>query len=202
MGQSANSNWRAYLIPSEGGAIRDLLPSAEAGFDPGWSADGKSLVLTLNAADDPAVNTSGPGIVIVDIQNQKVSPLPGAARLFSPRWSPDGKYIAAITNDGQKLVLFDLASQHWTDLATMPFGYPSWSHDGQYLYFDKSSNDDPALFRVRISDRKLERVASFKGVRRFLGQFGSWAGLAPDDSPLLLKDMGSQEVVALDVDFP
>lgn len=71
----------------------------------------------------------------------------------------------------------------------MPIGYPSWSHDGQYtLYFDTTLTDDPAFFRVRISDRKLERLVSLKGMRRFWGQFASWTGLAPDDSLLLVRD--------------
>ena len=44
-------------------------------------------------------------------------------------------------------------------------------------------------------------MVSLKGFQ-MTGYWGLWLGLAPDDSPLLLKDMGSQEVVALDVDFP
>jgi len=78
----------------------------------------------------------------------------------------------------------------------------TWSHNGQYLYFDSSLNDDPAFVRVRISDHKLERVASLKGVRRFSGQFGSWSGLAPDDSLLLVRDTSSQEIYALDWQAP
>jgi Tol biopolymer transport system component len=175
-----------------------VAPSAQAGFDPGWSPNGKSVVLTLNEAGSPGISLSGPGIAIVDLQAGNISLLPGAAQLFSPRWSPDGRYIAALTSDSEKLVLFDFATRQWTDLVTMPVGYPTWSHNGQYLYFDSTLNDDAAFFRVRISDHKLERVASLKGVRRFWGQFGSWAGLAPDDSLLLARDTSSQEIYALD----
>jgi Tol biopolymer transport system component len=102
----------------------------------------------------------------------------------------------------QKLLLFDRASERWTDLANMPLGYPSWSRDGQYLYFDTTLTDDPAFFRVRISDRKLQRLVSLKGVRRFWGELGEWTGLAPDDSPLLVRDTSSQEVYALDWQAP
>ena len=178
------------------------MPSAQAGFDPGWSPDGKSVVLTLNEAGTPGISLSGPGIAIVDLQTGNISLLPGAAQLFSPRWSPDGKYIAAITADSQKVVLFDFATRQWTDLATMQIGYHTWSHDGRYLYFDSTLTGHPAFFRVRISDRKLEQVASLEGVRRFWGQFGSWAGLAPDDSLLLVRDTSSQEIYALDWQAP
>ena len=99
-------------------------------------------------------------------------------------------------------MLFDRASARWTELSNMCIGYPSWSHDGQYLYFDTTLTDDPAFFRIRISDRKLERVVSLKGVRRFWGELGQWTGLAPDDSPLLVRDTSSQEIYALDWQAP
>ncbi len=87
------------------------------------------------------------------------------------------------------------ASERWTDLANMPLGYASWSRDGQYLYFDTTLTDDPTFFRICISDRKLERLVSLKRVRRFWGELGEWTGLAPDDSPLLVRDTSSQEVM-------
>jgi Tol biopolymer transport system component/DNA-binding winged helix-turn-helix (wHTH) protein len=194
MGRTINTSWRAYLVSPNGGAPRELIPGADAGFDAAWSPDGESIVLSLHNA-----GVTSRGISILNLKTEKVSDLPGAENLFSPRWSPDGKYIAAITTDSQKLVLFDRVSTRWMELANMTtIGYPSWSHDGQYLYFDTILSDDPAFFRIRISDRKLERLVSLKGVRRFWGELGEWTGLAPDDSPLLVRDTSSQEVYALD----
>jgi hypothetical protein len=80
----------------------------------------------------------------------------------------------------------------------MPTRYPTWSHDGQYIYFDTTLTNDPAFFRLRLSDRKLERLFSLKGMRRYWGEFGPWTGLAPDDSPLLTRDISSQEIYALE----
>jgi Tol biopolymer transport system component len=201
MGSTSKTGWRAYLISSDGAGLRELIPGAEAGYDAGWSPDGKSIVLTLNPAGGVGVS-QGPGIAVVDLETGKVSPIPGAKQLFSPRWSPDGRYIAAITNDSEKLMLFDRTSQRWQELATLPIGYPSWSHDGQYLYFDTSFTENPNFFRLRISDRKLERLVSLKGVRPYWGEFGSWTGLAPDDSLMLVRDTGSQEIYALDWQAP
>ena len=77
------------MIASGGGATDDVLPSADVGFDPGWSPDGKAIVLTLNVAGDPPVTPSGPGIAIADLLTKKVSLLQGAAgqplRLVSGR---------------------------------------------------------------------------------------------------------------------
>jgi hypothetical protein len=57
------------------------------------------------------------------------------------------------------------------------------------------------VFRVGIRDRNVEQVVS---VKRFqlTGYWGMWLGLAPDDSPLLLKDTGSLEIVSLDWEAP
>src|ERR1700693_2868654 len=58
------------------------------------------------------------------------------------------------------------------------------------------------LYKVRISDRRLEKIAGLKNLRRTWGSWGPWTGLAPDDSPLLLRDTGTQEIYVLDVNFP
>jgi len=50
--------------------------------------------------------------------------------------------------------------------------------------------------RVRIRDRKLERVADLKNFRQ-TGFYSVWLGMVPDDSPLLLRDTGIQEIYAL-----
>jgi Tol biopolymer transport system component/DNA-binding winged helix-turn-helix (wHTH) protein len=201
MGATLKTDWRTYLISSDGTGLRELLPGTESGYDPGWSPDGKSIVLTLNSAGS-GTPAQGPGIATVDLQTKKVSLLPDARQLFSPRWSPDGRHIAALTDDSLKLVLFDRVTQKWEDLLSMPMGYPTWSHDGQYIYFDTTFTEDPAFFRLRISDRKLERLVSLKSVRRYWGDFGPWTGLMPDDSLLLTRDTSSQEIYALDLQEP
>jgi hypothetical protein len=58
-----------------------------------------------------------------------------------------------------------------------------------------------SVYRVRVADRKVEWMVSLKGHRR-TGTFGNWMGLTPDDSPLLLLDVGIQEIYALDWQLP
>ena len=64
------------------------------------------------------------------------------------------------------------------------------------MYFLHEENQ-PSVMRVRIRDRKLERVADLKNFRQ-AGFWSVWLGMAPDDSPLLLRDTGTQEIYALD----
>jgi len=89
----------------------------------------------------------------------------------------------------------------WTELVDLPATYFSWSRDGKFVYFDIPTTNEPAINRIRIADRKVERVVGMKGFKR-AGRLGYWMGLAPDDSPLVLRDVGVQEIYALDVDLP
>jgi Tol biopolymer transport system component/predicted Ser/Thr protein kinase len=185
-----------YLVSADGGTPKPLLPEEQNGeFDPTWSPDGTSLVFWSTPR---AGNWSSGTINILDLRTHRVSVVPGSEELWSPRWSPDGRYIAT---GGWNLMLFDFKTQKWAELAGIPVAYPNWSRDGNYIHFH-SFGSDTALYRVRVSDHKLEKIVSLKGIRLTIGTFGTWCGLAPDDSPLILRDVGSQEIYALDLQLP
>ena len=97
-------------------------------------------------------------------------------------------------------MLFDFAAQKWEQIAKVTAGFPIWSKNGDYVYF-LHWQDQPAVMRVSIGDRKLERVADLKNFR-MTGYFSIWMGVAPDDSPLLLRNTGTQEIYSLDWQTP
>ena len=137
---------------------------------------------------------------MIDLKTHQVSTLPGSDGLFSPRWSPDGRYIAALpSSNPDRLLLLDRTTEKWKELCKTFIGYPSWSRDSKYAYFD-SPQGDPGFYRVRISDSKLEKIVTLKNLR-LTGTF-TWTGLAADDSPLVLRDVGTQEIYALDWEAP
>jgi Tol biopolymer transport system component len=201
MGHLPGKPRKIYLISADGGSPEELLAGDSNEADPDWSPDGQFIVfggLSAQESGAPGLTT----ISKVELGNRHVSVLPGSQGLFRPRWSPDGKYIVAQTDDSTKLMLFEVTTQRWTVLAREGIGYSSWSADSQYIYFDSPFGSDPALYRVRVSGGSPEKIASLKDFRRASMGLESWSGLAPDDSPLLLRDAGSQEIYAIDVQLP
>jgi Tol biopolymer transport system component len=189
---------KTYLISAAGGAPQQITAEGRNEGDANWSPDGNSMVYWSSASwpigSDVTIN-------ILDLRTHKVSIVPGSEGLFSPHWSPDGRHIAALHADSPGSMLFDFKTQKWTQLESIDAGFPNWSRDSNYLYFF-SSGSDAAIYRVRINDHKLEKVVSLKGIRLTIGEVGTWCGLGPDDSPLILRDVGSQEIYALDLHLP
>ena len=46
------------------------------------------------------------------------------------------------------------------------------------------------------------RVVGLNNVRRVFSSWGEWSGLAPDGSPLLVRDISTQEIYASDWKLP
>ncbi len=186
MGRAPRKDWKIYLIPGNGGTPEALTHTTLTEGDPTWSPDGNSLV--FGETSDSAQPTH---IYAVDLETRRTSTLPGSEGLFSPRWSPDGRFIVALgAREERKTVLFDIRSQKWTELVRgHDLGYPVWSKDSKYIHlFDILGRQTLACYRVRIRDHK--------------GPFGPWEGLAPDGSPLFMRDLSMSEIYALDLDLP
>ncbi len=192
---------KTYVVSADGGTPQEI-PVGEIiqskNFSPGaarWCGDGDSIIFHENP-------TPRSKIRILDIKTKKTALLLGSEGLFAAKCSPDGKYVVAATLDQLKLRLYEFATGEWSDLATQQIGYPQWSANGGYVYFDTGFSKDLAIYRVRIADRKVERIASLQNFRRVVNPWVSWMGLTPDGSPLLMRDIGSQEVYALDFGEP
>jgi eukaryotic-like serine/threonine-protein kinase len=194
-GAQTGENLGLYVVPAEGGAPKALLTGQHDFVFPNWMPDGKSIVFGEAGQYQRDIKT-------LDLKTGQVSTLPGSESLITPAISPDGRHLAAATSDRQTLMLFDFATRQWTELAKTDVGYLNWTQDGKFLYFDSGLSNDPAVSRLRLADRKLERVASLKDVRRVVFALYPWSGLTPDGSPLLMRDIGTQEVYALDFEAP
>lgn len=182
---------RIYEVSPEGGSPRLLLPDDHGQqLDPNWSPDGTRIVFA-GESNDPSS-----AIRILDITTRQVSTLPESQGLYSPRWSPDGRYISAFSADSKTLSLFDFKTQKWAELANGSLSWLNWSHDSQYVYvLDYRSKT--AVVKIRISDHKTQQVADLTNFAT-TGRYGGALALAPDDSPLLLRDTGTQDVYSVD----
>ena len=188
---SSDKPARIYEVSADGGSLRLLLPDNHTQqLDPNWSPDGSKIIFA-NESNDPSS-----AIHILDLSTHQLSDLPGSEGLYSPRWSPDGRHVSAFSGDSKTLLMFDFQTQKWTPLASGSLSWLNWSHDGQYVYVLDYSGKT-AILRIHVSDHKAEQVADLKNMAT-AGHYGAALALAPDDSPLLLRDTGSQDVYSVD----
>jgi len=187
---------RVYVVSADGGAPQELMATdSSRQDDPIWSPDGNALVFS-GSSMEPDSST----IRVFHVNTRQITTVPGSEGLFSARWSPDGRYIVAMPAHGwSNLQLFDFETRRWSVLFKGYVGYPCWSRNGRYVYFLSFPNN--TVKRVAIFSGKVEEVVSLKEFR-MTGYWGGWLGLAPDDSPLLLKDTGTQDIVSLEFHEP
>jgi Tol biopolymer transport system component len=185
------------LVSKDGGSARVLYQSSSI-VRPSWRRDGSAIVF----AESPG----GPELAEVKVLNLKtgqVTTLPESKGLILPIVSPDGRYLASGTVDGKTLKVFDFGAQAWQEFTpSVGVGFAEWSADSRYLYFDNGLSGDPAIYRLRLGDRRAERVVDVKNFRRVVLGQTPWLGLTPDGEPVLMRDTGSQEVYALDFEEP
>jgi serine/threonine protein kinase len=192
---------RVYSVSKEGGKLLQIS-SGQNDFDPSWSKDGGTVMFGVLPAADGSEQAH---ITLANLKTLALTPMDGSEGICCPRWSPDGRWVIALSADNQKLMLFDMSTRKWRQLAEKmgTFGYMTWSSDSKYVGFDTSFTSDPAYFRVSIPDGHLTRIVSLKNVRRFFPQLtGEWSGLTPDGSPIVVRDISTQEIYALNLKMP
>jgi len=193
--------WKIFVIPADDGTPREVTAGDHNQGDPTWTPKGDAIVF----AGMPWLeygNATGPNIHIADVKTSQITDVPGSENLFSPRCSQDGRYLAALSADSSKLMLYASEKKSWTQLAVSRFAFENWSHDGKYLYAEDYPDKTDDLVRVNVADGRVERLFSLKEIPRGFDPWEFWVGLAPDDSPLLMRDKSTQEIYSMDVRFP
>ena len=187
--------YKVYAVSRNGGVPEQLIPNdPDPQSDPNWAPDGSKIVFAGR------VNTDSSVIRVLDVASHQISILPESQGYFSPRWSPDGRYVAALSAKTDGIFLFDLRTRKWSELTESSAGFPNWSADGKYLYF-LGRVPNRAVLRVGILDRRVELVADLDNLPT-TGYWSTSFTLTPDDSPLLLRNLGTQDVYALDWEAP
>jgi Tol biopolymer transport system component len=190
---------RIFVIGAEGGKPWPALTGGRIEVDPTWSPDGERLLYSTM----PCRTRNNPiAIWIADLRTGAVSTVPGSEGFFSPRWSPDGRFLAAESADNTRLCLYSFATRSWREVisGSAALNYPNFTRDSARVQLVEGS----WILRVRVADGRIERVASLEQLSPVsVAGLAWWVGLAPDDSPITLRQTRSvAEVYALDVEWP
>ncbi len=191
-----DANGNINTVSIDGGDPKAIVKEKGA-FLADWSPDGSKLVYSGSS-----------GITIVDETSGKRTVVESAGGNWGFRWIGEDHLVAA-SGLRSKFTLFNLKTNGWSDwpIEPEPRAVSRWgvSPDHQYLYY-ATSGTDPELMRVRVGENQAQAVASLKDFdfAMFIQLNGGdlWISFAPDGSPLLLRDAGSQEVYALTVRWP
>lgn len=180
------------IVSMNGGTLQKF---AQGGTAPDWSPDGNLLAVT--SFKNGAYQSQ-----IVDVRNGSFSFLPGSKDTLGP-WFATQDTVVAIANDQSKLVRYDFRTQRWSDILTRPDKFVNWemSPDGTYFYYSTGGNN-PTVFRMRMTDDAIEQVVSLKNVRMVNDPYsGPKLNVTPDNSVLVLRDIGTEEVYALSIQW-
>jgi hypothetical protein len=134
---------------------------------------------------------------ILDLESGKITAVPGSSGMYSPRWSPDGRFILAVFADSRRtLPVFDFKTQQWSMIPINgDVQFPSFSRDSRYIYFLRSGREQ-GVYRIPVIGGKEERVIDMSKWH-LTGYWGYSMTLDPTDAPLVLRDVGSDDIYAL-----
>ena len=190
-----DSTTKTLEVSADGTSLHVLLPADQVSQRESLSPDGTKIALSGEANHPEAT------IHILDVATHKIDELPGSKGMVGATWSPDGRHMVAVSADLARLLLFDFHTGKWTELVkAQPAGW-EFSPDGQYLqYLDKTGSG--CVWKIRLSDGNKEKVVD---LQNFIGTgyYGfAQLSVAPDGSPLLLRDTGTQDIYSLDWEEP
>jgi Tol biopolymer transport system component len=186
---------RICVVPFDGGTPK-AVTAAQFGlggdWDPTWSPDGKEIAFG-DAPGVRAVPLSKRMIHVVTLDTGRVRSLTGSEGMWSARWSPNGRYIAALSALPWRVVLYDLQKRQQIQISELHGSYPNWSPDGKFVYF-VTEGEENAWWRVRIADRRLEKV---KTTKDFLNGASNWFTVTANNSLVAARDVSSDQIYAL-----
>ncbi len=189
-GYLPKERWHIWTVEVDTGKARQLTDSPVYDEqDVTWSPDGKHLAFLSNRSENPDFDLFHIDLYILPAAGgelREVKTPPGEKGL--PSFSPDGQWIAYFASETNRETyknmglwivpvdgsaeprnlteIYDLHSTAWTinDMGqpeTMP---PTWSNDGESIYFQAIQHGSTLLYKISIKGGSLETVIGSGGV--------------------------------------
>jgi Tol biopolymer transport system component len=191
-----------FRVGREGGEPELLARSQTPSrlWDPCWLPDGRAVLYSYGSVWAPEYL----GIYRLDLGTRAVTKLPGSERLQFPKCSPGGDILAVGTptqgdTPGAYYAFFRDRGR-WERLGFTDMAYPNWSRDGR------------CITGLNVVARRIERWSRVTGRVETVAELGDlplltwvgvpWMGLAPDGSPLVVRDRSTRDLYALDWEAP
>ncbi len=187
-----------YVVSMDGGLPQRI--GEKNSFAANFSPDGNLLAMT--AWTDAPVEKKMFCLQTFDLRTGKLSVVPSSQGLVGGLWITQDNLVAA-NEEFTKLLTFDFKTQKWSNLFAGNIVNWVMSPDRQYLYF-ATGGAEPAVQRLRFSDRQVETITGLKHLRRVVDtvEKSTQINVAPDGSPVFTRDIGTQEIYALTVKWP
>ena len=192
--------WNIFLISSQGGVAEQVTHGGIEDLDATWSPDGGTLAFGQIEETQPHAYS----IQLLNFATGHQTKLNGSDGVCCPRWSPDGRHLIASHSTSADLMLYDFSTQRWSQPSKdlQHVGYMAWTKNSKEVIFDTQEVKDAFFYTLHVPGGQLEPIVSLKEIQRYTGEWGSWTGLAPDGSLLIVRDISNQEIYALDWQLP
>jgi len=181
--------------------------------DPAWSPDGEKIVFCSNRADDPDLDPDAIDLYVIPAQGGETKCLstpigPKSNPSFSPAgrdiayyghegrgegWKNTRLWVVPAGGEGEARCItcahdFDVSSWTINDMGSLPQVAPTWSKNGDAIYFQVAYHGNTVLRRTTLDgvvsdvidrdgvvgvfsfDREQERLVYFHGDMKDLGQ--------------------------------
>ncbi|MCU0488576.1 MAG: S9 family peptidase [Anaerolineales bacterium] len=184
VGYLAHERWHLWVVDARSGKAKQITDHPI--FDEqeaAWSPDGKAIIFLSNRSQDPDLQPDRIDLMLISSEGgeaRKIDTPVGGKML--PSFSPDGRWIAYYGSEGEGLDYknndlwivpvdqsvpahnltekYDLHVSAWTindigQAETMP---PTWSLDGQRLYFPVAYHGSSILKSIALDGEDLQTV--------------------------------------------
>lgn len=179
-----------FTVKATGGKPKQLTDGEYDVSDPRWSSDGKSISFITNMEPDQDTSRANDIYRIPAKGGEPEQITDSTYSIASHSYSPKGDKIAfmghhqpeelavdydlyIIQGKGKPKVITDgfdrsLLMGIGSDLRVgTPDNGPVWSNDGEYIYFNTADTPYSNLYKIKVSNKKLETIVTGKTVDGF-----------------------------------